>query len=289
MAAKDEPTPVETPVEGEAPVIDLPELIERTVRDAVELATKPREYGLHEKMSRILGEIDDVEARGHAKVKGTAKSGVPFEYDYDYILESDLMAAVRPKLAAAGIAVYYSDEILSHTGGVTTVRIRLKLVDAETGEAETLSGDGQGADAGDKGANKAKTAAVRYVLWKTFLVPSDVDPEQDSTTAASAAAAAQARETAAASKKTAPAKGAADPARVRKQLVGLANEIDVAQGKRPGTTAEALTAAVYEQTAGTTIDDLGVDDLVVIGTALTAYLNDPGGVDFVLPKLSASA
>jgi hypothetical protein len=37
--------------------------------------------------------------------------------------------------------------------------------------------EGVGTDKGDKHVNKAKTAAMRYLLWKWFLVPSDVDPE----------------------------------------------------------------------------------------------------------------
>ena len=42
---------------------------------------------------------------------------------------------------------------------------------------------GQGEDAGDKGANKALTAAVKYILMKTFLIPTGEDADGDAPSA----------------------------------------------------------------------------------------------------------
>src|SRR5258708_2559699 len=93
-------------------------------------------------------------------------------YSYDYIEESTLMEKIRPLLAAEGVAVYYSDEILNIQGNLASVRVLLTLVDGESGDSFTMHADGVGTDYGDKHVSKAKTTAMRYLLWKWFLVPS---------------------------------------------------------------------------------------------------------------------
>lgn len=100
-------------------------------------------------------------------------------YKYDYIEESTLMEKIRPLLASEGVAVFYSDEIKDITGNLARVRVTLTLVDGESGEQFEMFAEGVGTDKGDKHVNKAKTAAMRYLLWKWFLVPSDIDPETE--------------------------------------------------------------------------------------------------------------
>lgn len=101
-------------------------------------------------------------------------------YSYDYIEEGTLMEKIRPLLAEEGVAVFYCDEIKSISGNLATVRVSLTLVDGESGETVAMFAEGVGTDKGDKHVNKAKTSALRYLLWKWFLVPSgDVDPEAE--------------------------------------------------------------------------------------------------------------
>jgi hypothetical protein len=108
----------------------------------------------------------------------TQKGGT---YSYDYIEEATLQEVIRPLLAEEGVATLYSDEIKSIQGNMATVKVTLTLIDGESGAWFQMNAEGVGTDMGDKHVNKAKTSAMRYLLWKWFLVPSgDVDPEAES-------------------------------------------------------------------------------------------------------------
>jgi len=139
--------------------------------------------GLYAKLAAIMGELETIPKSSYRHVEVSTRSGG--SYSYDYITEGTLMEALRPKLARDGIAVMYSDTILrspdpSEDGdNLTVVRITLTFIDGETGEKWNSHSEGYGTDLGDKGANKAKTSAMRYLLWKMFLFASDVDPETE--------------------------------------------------------------------------------------------------------------
>lgn len=136
----------------------------------------PADAGLARKMAAIqlAANVGGLEQRNVRVETSTGGS-----YSYDYITEPTLMRVIRPLLAEYGIAVFYSDEIKTMTGNAATVRVELTLVDGETGQERTMHAEGLGTDKGDKAVNKAKTSALRYLLWKWFLVPSDIDPEEE--------------------------------------------------------------------------------------------------------------
>ncbi len=244
--------------------------------DAAIAELEPPAYGLHEKMARILGLVDGIEKKGHAEVR---KDGV-VQYAYDYITESDLMAAVRPLLADAGIAVYYSDEILkidtSARGAMLVhVRAELRLVDGESGEESSLTGEAIAVDYGDKAANKAKTNAVRYLLWKTFLVPSDVDPEQDSISfQADDEPPAEPAHSERVERKTPeprPARPSQRRANLRKRIDDIAGEVDEIAKREPGSTIAAIADAVRAE-YGVDLDTLSDDELVSVGAQARVFL-----------------
>lgn len=136
---------------------------------------------LYGKLAVIMGELSAIPPSKMRHVEVQTSSGG--SYSYDYITEATLMEELRPRLAREGIAVLYSDEVLRHPtkeDNLTVVRVTLTFADATSGETVELSAEGYGTDRGDKGANKAKTSAVRYLLWKTFLFASDLDPETES-------------------------------------------------------------------------------------------------------------
>lgn len=191
-----------------------------------EATTARRGRTLDQRMAWVQKQLEDVPRAGHAEV--TMRSGGT--YTYDYITEADLMKGVRPLLAKAGIAVYYSDRIVSIEGGMAHVAVELKL--RANGEEIVLTGEGVGTDLGDKHANKAKTSAVRYLLWKTFLQPSDEDPEQENVARDAADAANTARQPARPQPRTnQPSRG-----RVLERVSTLAVELDEIQGRPPGAT-----------------------------------------------------
>lgn len=102
------------------------------------------------------------------------KGGVK-QYSYDYLSESALMRAVRDELTKRGVATFVSVDEQRREGNLTLVAISVTFADGSSGEMFTVRGQGQGADPSDKGVYKAVTGAVRYALWKCFLIPTEGD------------------------------------------------------------------------------------------------------------------
>jgi hypothetical protein len=268
MAKQPQPELVEVGVELPPWLADLLETTRATMTalsDVVASQARASDLrSLDERMAAVQLELENVPRRGHAEVK---KDGV-LQYEYDYITEADLMKGVRPLLAKHGIATYYSDEIVSNAGGMATVRV--SIVFAANGEQRIVTADGVGTDRGDKGPNKAKTAAVRYLLWKTFLQPSDEDPEQENVSQDEAERAARLRESTAARRAT--------PQATRGKLVErigqLSLEADEIAGRTPGATLGAIPdlAKVAFDLVEPYPNGASDQELVAIGTQLAQFV-----------------
>ncbi len=140
----------------------------------------PTKSKLASKLAKILGEIGKVAKTGHNAF-----------HKYDYVTENDLVYAVRDKLSSAGIFVFSSTEsqafeIIESGDGkksiLTTVCTKHTFMDGESGESFSVMSQGQGSDAGDKGGYKAITGAMKYFLYKCFMIPTGDDPEADTHT-----------------------------------------------------------------------------------------------------------
>lgn len=127
---------------------------------------------LVKKLVKILGEAQ--------KVK---KSGMNTYAKYQYTTESDLLELLRPKLVEAGIFIFSSVDTVIKEGDITTVTMLHTFVDSESGDQFEVKSAGQGADKQDKGVYKALTGAMKYMLWKNFLIESNDDPENDNANA----------------------------------------------------------------------------------------------------------
>lgn len=57
------------------------------------------------------------------------------------------------------------------------VNVTYKMTHAASGESETIQALGESMDSGDKGCNKAMTAALKYCLMEAFLLESGDDPD----------------------------------------------------------------------------------------------------------------
>lgn len=233
--------------------------------------------------AEILGELEAIERNGHAVVRNRDGS---VAYTYDYVLESDLMANVRPKLAARGIAVFYSDEILADEPvgdpkrgwRQTRVRVTLDLVHGETGEQFTVTADDQAQDVGDKAARKAKTGAMRYLLNKGTLNPSDPWDEPDAPeneVGSDLPSAAQPEPSPEPARATPPDEPRRRPPaqqpteeRLRQQIVKLANEYDEVAEQKPTATLGQIVADM-----GGDLPTLANEWLVFIAKSLAAAVD----------------
>lgn len=102
----------------------------------------------------------------------------------------DFLNAVHPVLAKHGI--FPVPEVLEHSreerrtqkGGIliyTIMRVKVTFF-APDGSSVSAVTVGEGMDSGDKSANKAQSAALKYALIQTFCVPTNElhDSEEDS-------------------------------------------------------------------------------------------------------------
>jgi len=135
---------------------------------------------LIKKLSKIMAETRWVEKKGRNTF-----------FNYDYARETDILDAVRSKLAENSVFVFTSIESmdLRETGkrtrdgspvNMVTVRTKHTFRDAESGESAEVFGTGSGEDAGDKAVYKAITGAMKYFISKNFLISTGDDPEKDS-------------------------------------------------------------------------------------------------------------
>jgi hypothetical protein len=78
-----------------------------------------------------------------------------------------------------------SEERVSKAGGALfyiTVEAEFDLVSAEDGSKHTARTFGEAMDSGDKGTNKAMSAAYKYMAFQTFAIPTEGDNDADSQT-----------------------------------------------------------------------------------------------------------
>lgn len=104
---------------------------------------------------------------------------------YKYASAEKVLGKVREALCERGLAVESNAElrhfeVFDTTKGkrsMAVVHIALTITDGEN--AVTLSGLGQGVDAGDKAIMKGNTAALKYACASGFLISWGDDPEGD--------------------------------------------------------------------------------------------------------------
>jgi hypothetical protein len=103
----------------------------------------------------------------------------------------DVYNAVAPLLAEHGLCIIprfltrTCDERQSKAGGAlfyVTVEAEFDFVSAEDGSKHTARTFGEAMDSGDKGTNKAMSAAYKYAAFQTFAIPTEGNPDADSET-----------------------------------------------------------------------------------------------------------
>jgi hypothetical protein len=113
-----------------------------------------------------------------AEISRVPKNGTNKFHNYDYVMEGDLSDHVRPLLSKQGIGLTFSVlDVIDLPNNTIRVKAQITLgIDGGETISATVFGDAQ--DKGDKALYKAMTGAVKYWLYKTFLVSTGDDPEQ---------------------------------------------------------------------------------------------------------------
>ncbi len=132
---------------------------------------------LVKKLAEIMGEVERVPKNGRNNAQG-----------YDYVMEADILDAVRGGMAKRSLVMFPSvvdskwGELLTKSGGklrLCTSTVCFTIEDGDSGETRSLNMLGEGTDQGDKASYKAATGAEKYALLKLFMISTGDDPERD--------------------------------------------------------------------------------------------------------------
>lgn len=137
-------------------------------------APKSERGNLYTRLARILGKIEKI-----------PKEGYNDYHEYKYVKEDTLTEQIRPMLAEEGISLIFgAEEVIEAENCITLVKCTFTL-GCDVGEPITTTVWGAGRDAdrngkrGDKGIYKAMTSATKYFLYKSFLVSTGDEVENE--------------------------------------------------------------------------------------------------------------
>ena len=123
-------------------------------------------------------------------IKAIGKNQTNVQQNFKFRGIDDFMNELHDHLADAGIIIIPSEtehlqEQFTTKNGTAQFRTRLHMkftfVSTDDGSSITADGWGEAADSGDKGYNKCKSIALKYVLMQMFLVPTKdlTDPDSE--------------------------------------------------------------------------------------------------------------
>jgi hypothetical protein len=110
---------------------------------------------------------------------------------YNFRGIDDVFNAVSPLLAEHGLCILprmltrQCEERQSKSGGALfyiTVEAEFDMVSSEDGSKHTIRTFGEAMDSGDKGTNKAMSAAYKYACFQAFAIPTEADNDADAHT-----------------------------------------------------------------------------------------------------------
>lgn len=138
---------------------------------------------IYKKLGEVMGKIGAIDKEHKNEQQGFMFRGI-----------EDFMNSLHGLIAEAGIIILPSEiehlqenfETVNKEGRKnlqfrTRLHLRFTFVSTEDGSSVTADGWGEAADNGDKGYNKCKSIALKYVLMQMFLVPTKdiADPDKE--------------------------------------------------------------------------------------------------------------
>nr|WP_278430303.1 ERF family protein [Brevibacillus laterosporus] len=97
---------------------------------------------------------------------------------YKAISEEKVTSAVGKAMREHGLVIIPVHQEHSKVDQLTTVNVRYRIVDVDTGDSIEAVSSGTGVDTQDKGVGKAMTYAYKYLLLRTFAIPTGEDPDK---------------------------------------------------------------------------------------------------------------
>lgn len=124
---------------------------------------------LYQKISQVMKDVEYLSKDNHVKFG---------QQDYKAISEEKVTSTLRESLIKNGLVIIPFEQTASKAGNISSVNTKYKIIDIDTGQFEVLASSGEGADTQDKGVGKAMTYAYKYMLLRTFAIPTGEDPDK---------------------------------------------------------------------------------------------------------------
>ncbi len=125
---------------------------------------------IYEKINAIMEAVESLQKDGRVAFGNTK---------YNYLSEAKTTAEMRKQLIKHKLILFPILAEETKDGSITKGMYTYRLLNAENPEEYIdLMAGGQGHDSADKGSGKASSYAYKYLLWRTFAIPSNDDPDQ---------------------------------------------------------------------------------------------------------------
>lgn len=124
---------------------------------------------LYQKISAVMQDVEYLSKDDKVEFNNTK---------YKAISEEKVTSTVRESLIRNGLVILPIEQLHRREGTLSTVDTKYKIIDIDTGEFEIIVSSGTGADTQDKGVGKAMTYAYKYLLLRTFAIPTGEDPDR---------------------------------------------------------------------------------------------------------------
>ena len=132
--------------------------------------------GLYDKISKVMKDVEYLAKDGRIDFGKTRYKVITEEKVTSTVRES----LIKNKLIIIPVEQSHKIEIMESDARnkpmLTTVDVKYKIIDTETGQSEIIVSSGTGVDTQDKGVGKAMTYAYKYMMLRTFAIPTGDDP-----------------------------------------------------------------------------------------------------------------
>lgn len=133
---------------------------------------------LYKKISLVMKDVEYLAKDGRIDFGKTRYRVITEEKVTSMVRES----LIKNKLIIIPVEQKHRMEIMESDARskpmLTTVDVKYKIIDVETGQSETIVSSGTGVDTQDKGVGKAMTYAYKYMMLRTFAIPTGEDPDK---------------------------------------------------------------------------------------------------------------
>lgn len=125
---------------------------------------------IYEKISAVMRDVEYLSKDDKVEFGNTK---------YKAISEEKVTRAVRDSLIKNGIVIIPIEQEHSREGNLSSVDTKYKIQNIENVDDYIIAvSSGTGADTQDKGVGKAMTYAYKYLLLRTFAIPTGEDPDK---------------------------------------------------------------------------------------------------------------